>query len=109
MELLYVGTHGHVRAVHPDTGKDQWTTSLPGSGWEVVSLLYDAGRLFAGSHGKLYCLEPTTGEILWENPLEGLSWDFIALATSRVPSSPHMPGLAAEKERKDRRDAAANA
>lgn len=82
-DALFLGTHGHVRAVLKDTGEAIWTTSLPGCGYALVTLLFEDGRLFAGSRGHLYCLDPANGEILWSDDLKGLGYDFMSLTTVR--------------------------
>lgn len=96
--LLFVGTYGNVRAVELETGRDLWTTSLPNTGYQLVTLLYESGRLYAGSKGKLFALEPQTGAILWENSLDGLGYDHMTLATISQSSRP--PVEAVQEERR---------
>jgi len=88
-DLLFVGTHGHVVAVHKFTGKDVWRKSLPGTGWSVVSLLIEEGVLYAASQGHVFALDPLTGEIFWENALPGLGNDHACLATFRNRTDEH--------------------
>ena len=38
--LLFVGAHGHVRAVSKSNGRKVWETSLPGTSYTIVFLLY---------------------------------------------------------------------
>ncbi len=82
-DLLFVGTHGHVRAIHKRTGRRAWDTSLPGTGYTLVSVLYEDGVVFAASHGHVFGLDAATGAIRWKNALKGLGYDDVSLATSR--------------------------
>ena len=66
-KLLYVGTNGYVRALDQKTGEDVWETSLPGTGFDLVSMLVEGAVLFAGSQGLVFALDATTGAILWKN------------------------------------------
>lgn len=101
-QLLFLGTHGHVKAVRKDDGSDVWVVSLPGTGYEVVTLLYEDGTLFAGSNGKLFGLDPSDGSILWSNSLSGLGYDHMVLATVRGASG-HPQHASAEDEERRRR------
>ena len=82
-QLLFIGTHGHVKAIAKEDGSDVWSISLPGTGYEVVTLLFEDGILFAGSNGKVFGVDPRDGSILWSNPLSGLGYDHMVLATIR--------------------------
>src|SRR5262245_29269351 len=91
-DLLFVGTHGWVAALHKFSGAELWRTSLPGTGWNVVSLLHEDGVLFAASGGQVFALNPLTGEIAWKNELKGLGSSHVCLATVRQsPPSGAMP------------------
>jgi len=92
--LLFIGTYGHVRAVDKFTGGDYWTTDLPGTGYDIVTLLYESGLLFAGSKGYVFALEPTTGKILWKNELRGLNYNHMTLATAVQSVFPHIEAIA---------------
>jgi glucose dehydrogenase len=83
-ELLFVGTHGYVVAIHRFTGKEVWRASLPGTGWSIVSMLVEDGVLYAATKGHVFALDPATGEIFWENALPGLGNDHACLATMRA-------------------------
>lgn len=83
-ELLFVGTHGHVVALDQRTGKERWRTSLPSTGYSVVSLLFEEGLLLAASGGHCFALDPATGEIAWHNPLKGLGNGVACMATARL-------------------------
>jgi outer membrane protein assembly factor BamB len=85
-QLLFVGTHGHVVAFQKFTGKEVWRTSLPKTGWSLVTLLVEDGVLFASSKGHLFALDPLTGEIFWSNPMSGLGSGHACLATMRQGS-----------------------
>ncbi len=95
--VLFVGTYGNVRAIDMETGGDLWTTSLPNTGYQLVTLLYESGRLFAGSKGKLFALDPQTGTILWENGLDGLGYDHMTLATTCQTSRPPVEAIQKEQ------------
>ncbi|RPI62210.1 MAG: hypothetical protein EHM48_04450 [Planctomycetaceae bacterium] len=89
--LLFVGTHGHVRAIDKRTGADIWTTSLPDTGYTIVSLLYEAGLVFAGSKGYVFALDATSGRICWSNQLSGLGYEHMILATASQSNTASMP------------------
>jgi len=80
-DLLFCGTHGWVVAVHKFTGSEVWRTSLPRTGWSIVTLLFEEGVLFAATGGRVFALNPLTGEIAWKNELGGLGGGHLCLAT----------------------------
>jgi outer membrane protein assembly factor BamB len=82
-DLLFLGTHGHVVAIRKKSGRKLWDTSLPSTGFSIVSLLFEDGVLFAGSHGHIYALDPTSGKVLWHNGLSGLGLGHMVMATTR--------------------------
>ena len=84
--LLFVGTGGSVKAVDRRSGEDRWQTSLPGTGYEIVSLLCEGDRVYAGSKGHLFALDARTGEILWSNGLAGLGHGHMCLALQSAGS-----------------------
>jgi len=86
-ELLFVGTHGHVVALDQRTGAERWRRSLPRTGYSVVTLLFEEGRLLAASGGHCFALDPATGEIAWHNSLRGLGNSVVCLATARTPAN----------------------
>jgi outer membrane protein assembly factor BamB len=86
-ELLFVGTHGHVVAIEQKSGAEVWRTSLPKTGYSVVTLLFEEGRLLAASGGHCFALDPATGQIAWHNPLSGLGNGVACLATTRTPAN----------------------
>lgn len=83
--LLYAGTHGHVTAIDKRDGRTVWVTSLPGTGFSVVSILPEDGRLFCASGGRTFALDPHDGSILWENEMPGLRRGLVYLATDAAP------------------------
>lgn len=87
-DLLYIGTHGHVTAVRKTSGRRVWSTSLPKTGYDLVTLLIEDGQLFAVSKGYLFALDPQTGRVLWTNGLKGLGHGFATLATLRSGAAP---------------------
>lgn len=64
-DRLFVGNYGYVFAAEKRTGQEIWRTSLPGTGNEVITLLYNQGVLYAGSKGYVFAINPETGGILW--------------------------------------------
>lgn len=86
-ELLFVGTHGYVAALDQRTGVERWRASLPDTGYSIVTLLFEEGRLFAASGGFAFALDPASGAILWRNDLKGLGNGAVCLATTRVPAN----------------------
>lgn len=80
-DLLYLGTHGHALALRKDTGETVWKQSLPNTGYGLVSILYEEGRLFCGVGGRVFCLDPLTGEIQWENALKDMGMQAVYLTS----------------------------
>ena len=81
-DLLFIGTYGHVVAVEKTTGHTVWTTSLPRTGYEVVSIVVEDGLLLCASAGRAFGLDIDTGEIRWGNDLQGLGQGFVYLTTA---------------------------
>ena len=50
-DLLYVGTHGHVTAISKQRGRKVWSTSLPNTGYDIVTLLVENNAVYAISKG----------------------------------------------------------
>lgn len=84
MDHLFIGTYGHVAALEKATGREVWRTSLPGTGYRIVTLLHEGGTLFAASRGHVFALDPADGRILWENGLGGLGYDHVFMTTERA-------------------------
>ena len=80
-ETLFVGTHGHIAAISKPTGQTIWETSLPSTGYSVVAIVYETGRLYCAGGGRVFALDPANGEILWENPLRGMGMGLVFLTT----------------------------
>lgn len=78
---LFVGTRGHVIAVNKKDGEKVWSTSLPRTGYSVVSILFEDDALFCASGGRVFALDPGTGEILWSNGLPGMGSGLVYLST----------------------------
>lgn len=81
-----MGTRGFVRAVQQRSGRKVWETSLPETGYDLVTLLRCGDQLFAGSRGRVFALDARTGEILWKNELRGMKFEHMVLATE--PAAP---------------------
>lgn len=84
---VFVGIYGHVVAISKQTGRTRWKTSLPKTGYAIVSLVCEEGRLFAGSKGLLFGIDPNRGGIVWSNGLQGLGYEHLTLAGSERASS----------------------
>ncbi len=83
-QRLFIGTHGYVAALEQATGKELWRTSLPDTGFSIVTLLFENGWLFAASGGHCFALDPESGAIAWHNELKGLGQGALCLATTRT-------------------------
>ncbi|QDV08989.1 Outer membrane protein assembly factor BamB [Planctomycetes bacterium Poly30] len=81
--LLFAGTHGHVVAIDKRDGQKVWDTSLPRTGYSVVSILLEDGLLFCASGGRTFALDPEDGRIMWQNEMPGLGKGLVYLATER--------------------------
>ena len=95
-KLLFVGTHGHVTAISKSNGRRVWSTSLPKTGYGVVSILPEDGQLHCACGGYVFALDPLTGEILWTNSLRGLGNGIVYLATMQNDNAEAMATLAAQ-------------
>ncbi len=80
---LFVGTHGHVVALDKTTGDTLWKTSLPKTGYDVVSILVEGDVLFCASGGRAFALDAASGEIRWSNPLSALGSGLVYLASDQ--------------------------
>lgn len=104
---LFVGTHGHVVALAKSDGAVIWDTSLPGTGYSVVSLVFEEGRLFCGTGGKVFALDPENGRILWTNALPGLGTGLIYLSTAQSNDTEAVLALLAKAQADSRAAATA--
>jgi glucose dehydrogenase len=86
-DYLFAGTHGHVVALDKAAGTEVWRTSLPSTGFSVVAIVIEDGRLFCASGGHTFALDPTSGEILWRNDMPSLGNGVVFLATARSNAS----------------------
>ena len=87
-DLLYVGTHGHVTAIGKQRGRKVWSTSLPNTGYDIVTLLVEDDAVYAISKGYLFAHDASTGHIMWKNDLKGLGHGYSTLATTRAATDP---------------------
>ena len=92
--LLFAGTHGHVVALDKRTGQTVWDTSLPRTGYMVVSILLEDGLLFCASGGRTFALDPEDGRIMWDNHMAGLGSGLVYLATEQSSQQGGMATLA---------------
>lgn len=95
-DLLFLGTHGHVTAIHKKSGATAWSTSLPRTGYSVVSILPEDGRLLCASGGHVFALDPHDGAILWSNGLSGLGNGIVYLATMQSHGTDGLSTLAGQ-------------
>ena len=105
---LFLGTHGHVIAVRKIGGRRVWTTSLPNTGYSVVSIVCEDGTLYCASGGRVFALEPDTGEIRWTNGLRGMGHGQVYQATACTKEGDGQSAVFAQ-ETAHRRQAAASA
>jgi outer membrane protein assembly factor BamB len=92
--LLFVGTQGWVTAVDKFTGHEIWRTSLPSTGWTIVTLLHEDGVLYAASQGHVFALNPANGDVAWSNALPKLGNGHCCLATVRSSTDPNSAPIA---------------
>ena len=90
-DLVFIGVHSTVLALHKLTGKEVWRCKLKGgiaTGDYFVTLLVEGKLLYAHSRGVLFCLDAATGRCLWENKLSGLGYGFASIAVQGISASP---------------------
>ena len=97
-DYLFAGTYGHVLALDKATGEAVWNTSLPGTGYSVVSIVLADGNLFCASGGRVFALDPQTGDIVWENGLPGMGMGLVYLTTARTGNPQTLTALAAQEQ-----------
>ena len=93
--LLFAGTHGHVVALDKRNGTTVWSTSLPRTGYSVVSIILEDGLLFCASGGRVFALD-----IMWDNQMPGLGAGLVFLATENSARNGGM-SLMAQKAAED--------
>lgn len=81
--LLFAGTHGHVVAIDKESGRTVWQTKLPGSSYQIVSILYEDGLVLCAAKGHVHALDPDNGKIRWTNSLPGLRHGTVVLNTAQ--------------------------
>lgn len=96
--LLFVGTYGHVVALSKKSGRKVWETSLPSTGYSVVSIVYENERLFCASGGRVFCLDPSSGEILWSNGLKGKGVGLVYLSTVNSNNTEALMSILAQEQ-----------
>lgn len=69
--LLVASTHGYVIGMDPTSLHTRWSVDLPGSGYEVVSVLCAKGGVYVGSNGFVYLLDPGNGHVKATKELSG--------------------------------------
>lgn len=94
--LLFAGTHGHVIAMDKETGRTVWSTSLPRTGYSVVSIVVEDGLVLCASGGHVFALDPADGWIKWNNELPGMGRGMVYLSTEKSSSPGGMELIAAQ-------------
>lgn len=105
-KYMFVGTHGHVLALEKETGKTAWERSLPGTGYAVVAIVFEDGRLLCGTGGKAFALDPQDGKILWENSLRGMGMGVVFVTTAQSNDTEALMSLLAAQAESDSSTAA---
>ena len=79
---LFAGTNGYALALDPTSVTTKWSTSLPGCGYTIVTMLTSgADQVYAGSNGYVYQLAMGHGAVTYTNNLPGLGFNEVRLAT----------------------------
>jgi outer membrane protein assembly factor BamB len=104
---LFIGTHGHVAAVRKNNGRKVWDTSLPMTGYSVVSILIEDDKVFCASGGRVFALDPATGDILWKNGLKGMGTGLVYLTTANSNDTEGIMSLLAHTVQQQKRRRAA--
>lgn len=84
---VFVGSHGYVVSVDPQTGAEHWRIRFSLMNLTLVSLMVEGDFLIAGTHGRVYGLELHTGVVRWVNDLPGLGFHHICLSSPRQVGS----------------------
>jgi len=105
-DYAFLGTHGHVIAIRKSNGRKAWQTSLPRTGYEVVSILVDGDQLICASGGRVFGLDAATGEIRWTNALKGLGNGVVYVTSATDGGSPDGTALFAAVRAKQQAAAA---
>ena len=79
--VVILGTYGHVKGLESETGADVWETSLPATGYELVSVARSGSWFFAGSKRQVFGLESSSGAIVWNTGVEDPRSGPISLST----------------------------
>ena len=72
--VMLLGVKRSVLAISRSNGQVLWTTRLPGSMQEFITIACDGERVFAYSGGHLSGLDLETGRLLWTNGLPGCGY-----------------------------------
>lgn len=82
--ILVIGPHGYAVGLDPLTLTMLWGRSLPGAGYEVVSVLCANGSVYVGSNGYVYLLYPSDGHMEEKKVLRGRGSAEVRVAMSRT-------------------------
>ncbi len=108
-KLLFLGTYGHVAAIEKASGRTIWQTSLPSTGYGVVSILYEDGLVFCAAGGRAFALDPENGAILWTNDLPGLGSGIVYVTSAIGSNRSELLAILAAQEASDQAAAGAGA
>lgn len=106
---LFLGTFGHVVAIRKSSGKKVWTTSLPKTGYSLVSILVEDETVYCASAGRVFALDPGTGKFLWSNGLKGLGTSGVYLTTANSNNTDAILNLMEEEAKKRKAGASSGA
>jgi outer membrane protein assembly factor BamB len=89
-DLLLLGLKNKIKALSRSTGRELWSTQLPGGGMghEFVTMVTDGTTIFAHSKGLLHGLNLATGALLWTNKLPGMGYGLASLCLPEGMSAP---------------------
>jgi hypothetical protein len=83
LSVLYAGTNGYALGLSSQNLNTQWSTSLPGCGYNVVSLESGEGVGYFASNGYVYRVDEKSGGVLQTNSLSGMGNHEVRLALAQ--------------------------
>lgn len=105
--LVFIGTYGYVVALDVGTGQERWRLSLPSTGYNLVTMIWDGDRLIVASYGKVMAIDAAEGAIVWRNELSGMGYHHSCLAMVGASSNSGADPLPHYALMRDRQRAAA--
>ena len=80
-DLLYVTFGTTVAALDKDSGKTEWTWTVP-KGGTYNALLVEGETVFVSASGYMYALDAWSGKLRWSNELTGMGTGVPCMATT---------------------------